>query len=310
MSKRPLYTNKFNVPDEVVRAITKDRYTDKSEAPSDYSASTLIAPTQKNILEKRYPLKTRVFDVVDEYWSFLGSIAHAVLEEAYVAVTGSWAEKRIYLTMLGKVLSGKMDIYHNGMIRDYKMTRVYKILKADYLEWEQQQNIYAQLCRENNWPVEEIKIIVLLRDWNKREAYKDGYPKSPIVVIPLRVWPETEAVAFIKRKLSELTHAETLTDEELVATYPCSDRDRWADIRGYAVQKPDSQKAYRRFDTRPEAEVFLAGMNKKEDYVILEQKSDPTRCIDWCKAAPVCLQHNPQWKEMEKNESSSETPIF
>jgi hypothetical protein len=310
MSKRPLYTNKSNLPEEVVKAITKDRYTDSSEDPFDYSASTLVAPTQKTVLEKRYPGKLRIMDVVDEYWSFLGSIAHAVLEEAWSAAMGSWSEKRLYIKVLGKVLAGKMDIYHMGTIRDYKMTRVYKILKADYLEWEQQQNIYAQLCRENNWPVHEIKIIVLLRDWNKGEAYKEGYPKAPIVIIPLRVWPEEEAVAFINNKVKELQHAETLSDEELMATYPCSDRDRWADIRGYGVQKPSSQKAWRRFDTMEEAETFVETLKNKEEYIIKEQKSPPTRCNDWCKAAAVCLQHNPKWKEAESVESEAETPIF
>lgn len=310
MSERPLYTNRHKLPAEVEAAITKDRYTDEKEDPFDLSASTLVAPTQKTILEKRYPKKLRIFDLVEMYWSFLGSIAHAVLEEAWHKSMGSWTEKRLYMKVLGKVLGGKMDIYHNGMIRDYKMTRVYKITKNDYLEWEQQQNVYAQLCRENGWPVTEIRIIVLLRDWNKGEAYKEGYPEAPILTIPLRLWPEEEAKGFIWAKVEELKAAEMLTDEELVETYPCSDRDRWADIRGYAVQKPNAKRAYRKFDTQQEAADFMDTLKNKDEYEIVEQKSAPTRCIDWCAAAPVCLQHNPQWKEKEADESESEETIF
>jgi hypothetical protein len=69
-----LYTNKHGLSDEVVKAILTDRYTTAGEAPSDYSASRLIAPVQQTVLERTYPEDLKTFDVVDDFYSFLGSI--------------------------------------------------------------------------------------------------------------------------------------------------------------------------------------------------------------------------------------------
>ena len=140
MSERPLYTNKHGLPEEVVKAIMKDRYTDNTEESFDLSASSLCNPTQKLVLERRYKNlgKLRVFDVVDRFWAFLGSIAHTVLEEAWHESMGSISERRLYMLRLGHSIAGKMDIYHaeKKQIRDYKLTKVYKIQKADYSDWE------------------------------------------------------------------------------------------------------------------------------------------------------------------------------
>ena len=134
--KMERYTNKHGLPEEVVRAIMKDRYTDPDEEPSDFSATTLVAPIQQTILKRRYPDQHIIRDVVDYFWAFIGSIAHSVLEEAWHESIGSIVEKRLYIEVAGKSVSGKMDCYHNGEIRDYKSTKSYKIMKCFYRDWE------------------------------------------------------------------------------------------------------------------------------------------------------------------------------
>lgn len=315
MAARPLFTNKHDLPEEVVKAIMKDRYTDNSEEQFDFSASTLCNPTQKIILERRHKGRLRIFDVVDRFWAFLGSIAHTVLEEAWHESMGSISERRLYMMRLGFSIAGKMDIYHEAkrQIRDYKLTKVYKVQKKDFYDWEVQLNIYAHLCRENNMPVDELKIIVMLSDWKKGEAkYKQDYPQSPIIVIPLRLWSHEEAEGFIWAKVEEIVAASALTDDELAKQYPCTDRDRWADIQGYALMRQGAQKATKRFDTREEANEFIKDwpQKKRDEYYIEERKSEPTRCIDWCEASTVCHQWRKEKGEPIIGESETEKAIF
>lgn len=134
------FTNTNNLPQEIVNAIIKDRYIDENEEPSDYSATTLISPVQQTILKKRYPDNHIIRDVTDYYWAFIGSIAHTVLEEAWRESMGSIVERRIYAEVDNTTISGKIDCYHNGEIRDYKSTKAYKIIKGDYSDWEKQLN--------------------------------------------------------------------------------------------------------------------------------------------------------------------------
>lgn len=290
------YTNKNNLPPEVVAALLKDRYTVEGEEPSDFSTSRLVAPIQQTILEKRHPDDLKIRDVIDEYWAFLGSIAHQVLEESWHAAMGGIVEERLYMDVLGKVLSGKMDRYLEPEIRDYKTTKVYKIMKGDYDEWEKGQNIYAQLCREKGWEVKSIKIIVLLTDWKKGEMYKKNYPQAPILEIPLRVWSEKEALAYINHRAGGIIDAETLSDEEVYAKYPCSSKEMWEDVRDYAVIKNESAtdpaaRATKSCETEAAATQYIGEKGWHSTHQVVKRMTPRTRCNDWCDAAPVCLQH-------------------
>lgn len=273
-------------------AITKDRYTDTTEAPSDFSATTLIAPIQQTILKRRYPDKLKIRDVVDDFWAFMGSIAHNVLEEAWHEEMGSKVEERLYMKVLDKSVSGKMDCYANGEIRDYKTCRAYKIVKGDYYEWEKQLNIYAQLCRANGWPVTSLKVIAIVYDWAEREVNKPEYPNCPFVIIPIRLWSEKEIKGYINHRVKSLISAESLSDAQLMQKYPCTDRDMWRDVKDVALLKGDAQRAYRTFQTEEEAAAFQKEMGKKGlDYDITIRYTERKRCAKWCDAANCCLQN-------------------
>jgi hypothetical protein len=237
------YTNEHGLPAEVVSALTRDYYTVEGEKLGDYSASTLVSPVQKTTLEKRYQAingKLKIFDVIDQFWAFLGSVSHQVLETAWHASMESIVEERFYMKTLGRVVSGKLDVYAEGLeqIRDYKTCKVYKILKGDFSDWEKQLNIYAQLLRENKKPVKEIKIIAMITDWKKGEArYKSNYPPAPIAIIPIRLWSEKEAKAYINHRVKSLKAAELLSDAEIAVQFPCTNKERWKDLKDWAIIK-------------------------------------------------------------------------
>lgn len=60
-------TNKYNLPDEVCRAIMKDRYTAEEDEEFDFSASTLVAPVQQTVLKHRHKDSLVVRDVTDYF---------------------------------------------------------------------------------------------------------------------------------------------------------------------------------------------------------------------------------------------------
>jgi hypothetical protein len=302
-----LYTNKHKVPIEVVSAILKDRYTTIGEESSDYSASKLVQPIQKTVIEERnkWDKKERethtlkVFDVMDDFWSFLGSVAHQVLEEAWHENMGGIVEKRLYMDVCGEVLSGKMDRYVDKQIRDYKNTKVYKIMKGDYTDWATQQNIYAHLCRLNDWPVESIKIIAMLGDWKQGEMFKENYPDCALQVIPIRVWSHEETQAWIENRVTAIQLASKLNDDQLAKMYPCSNEERWKNYQGTAVMKKGGKKAslLMKPSQGTQEENLQACKDywkqKKlglDEYEIQVRWSEPKRCLQWCAAATICKQ--------------------
>jgi hypothetical protein len=315
--RNKLYTNKHKIPIEVVAAILKDRYTTEGEESSDYSASTLVQPIQKTVIERRNKWdgkdpkehKLKIFDVMDDFFSFMGSVAHQVLEDAWHTNMGGIVEKRLYMEVPGgEILSGKMDRFVDGLIKDFKNTKVYKIMKGDYTDWATQQNVYAHLCRKNGWEVSQIQIIALLGDWKQGEMFKNNYPDCAIQVIPIRVWSDEEAQDWIDNRVRNIQIASELDDQLLAKQYPCSNEERWKNYQGTAVMKKGGKKA-----------SFLSKLGQKEDlaackaywkeknlvldtYEIQIRWSEPKRCLNWCAAATLCQ----QWAK-EKPAETEET---
>jgi hypothetical protein len=305
---REKITNRHNIPEEVFRAIVKDRYTNTEELPSDYSATGITSPIQITVLKQRHADNLRVFDVTDFFWSFMGSIAHSVLEEAWHESIGSKVEERLYVKVLGKVLSGKIDCYHSGEIRDYKTTKAYKIVKGDYLEWEKQLNIYAYICRINNRPVTKLSVTALIFDWKERETYKKEYPQCPIVQIPIRMWEDNEQELYVKSRIRDIEASKELTDEHLPQ---CSEREMWQDVKDYAIFKQDATRATKVFDTEEEAVDHLRGMrdasNKGFEYRVIKRMTERTRCLKYCPVANIC-QQNKRLLELEGEKSGDKLP--
>lgn len=302
-------TNKHRWPESIVKCITKDRYNDPNDLPSDFSATTLIQPVQKVILEKRYKENLKVQDVSDMMWAFLGSLAHEVLEQAWKDEEGSKVEERLYAEILGKIVSGKIDCYANKEIRDYKTCKAYKIIKGNYLDWEIQLNIYQYLCEKAKYPVDSLCIYAIIFDWKEHESYKPGYPSSQIVKIPIRKWTLIEVEDYLQKRVMLFDTAAMLDDEQLAKQYPCSDHERWADVKDWSIIKHGASRATKVFDNEADAYTHLKRMNS--DYTVVKRMTPPTRCLKYCLAAPHCQQHKTYLKERgEDGELEPERCIF
>jgi hypothetical protein len=285
-------SNIHNLPEEVYRALCKNRYSGDAEdsgVHTDFSATTLLAPTQQTILKKRYP-DCNEDDCIDRFWSMFGQIAHALLEEH--GSDDALTEKRFYITVLGKIISGAIDNIKKAIISDYKTTSVYKIQKKSYEDWERQLNIYAFLCRMQTppLPVRSLRIIAIIRDWQASKADIPAYPSAPIVEIPLTLWTIEEQTAYVEKRVQALIDAEALPDNLLPE---CTREERWQGANVWAVLKDGVKRAVRLYATREEAEERAKRPVKKTNtsvYTTEERQGIPRRCMQYCAASKMCRQ--------------------
>jgi hypothetical protein len=290
------YTNKHGIPEELAAAIQVDHYSSPDDKPYDYSVTKLLSPIQQTELLRRYKDSDKLpeMDVLDGFNAWVGSVIHNSIEDAWKKGMQSIAEERLYMKIGGKTLSGKLDCldYGNKKIIDWKTCRLYKVQKGDYLEWERQQNLYAMLCDENGYDINDLEIVAIMLDWKKNEAkFKNNYPQTPIVPIQLNKWSKEEAVAFAKDRIQKLERAKKMTDEELSVSMSCSRYDQWSQYQGTALIKEGNTKATKVFESREQAEDYVNDNPKFKEYNLEDRYSKRTRCMDYCSAKPVCQQY-------------------
>ena len=319
------YTNRHGLSPEVVRAITKERYIVEDEAPSDYSISDLVNPVQMTTIKKKYPEDLVVRDVVDLFYSFMGSVAHQVLEDSAHEDDQTTVEERLYMKIRDVTISGKLDCYQHEasvlevdgeeiivpydpsiiakrrppQIRDYKTTKVYNIQKGDHKKWEEQVNCYAVLLIENNKPVEDLTITCLIFDWKKNETYKQNYPKTPIIDLKMPLWALEDQLYYVHEKVKNLELAKQLDLQTLAKAYPCSKEDMWQNHNGYSVIKKGSDRASRNFDTHQEAVQYIEDSKSAthKTHQVVERLGIRRRCFEYCDAAKICEQHKKLCKQ-------------
>ena len=286
------YTNKHDIPKEIIRAIENDQYT---RGNSDISVTGLLQPPRIRLLERKHH-DDIVLDYSDETWKILGQAVHAILERANENYDDTITEQRLFADIEGWIVSGQTDslAVHDKVLKDYKVTSVWTVvnaLKEGKSDWEKQLNCYAYLYKLNTGEtINQLNIIAIARDWNRRELQRRGgdYPRSSIITIDIPLWSEQEQLQFFKDRVSfhrssEFKHS---MDGELPL---CSDEDRWKREDTFRVVKKGRKRAIRVLPSLKEAEEFL-GSN--EDGLSIEiSKGESIRCGAYCNVAQFCNQY-------------------
>ena len=140
------YTNKNNLPEEIVRAVQQDTY---SKGEASISVTGLLSAPRPNILAREHHNEL-VVDVSDEIWKILGTASHYIMEQANIGHEGTITEERLYWNVRGWTISGQFDSMSlkDSTLRDLKVTSSWTVmhaLKEGKIEWEQQLNCYAWL---------------------------------------------------------------------------------------------------------------------------------------------------------------------
>ena len=212
-------TNKFGLPQAVVRAIENDPYESKG---SDISTTRLIDPPQVFYLWKRHGENIEV-DVSERLKALKGQAKHVILERA--CPDTSIAEKRYTANVLGWTISGQVDLIEDGILWDYKNTTLYKYQKGDFSDFEKQANVNRWIAAQNGVEIKGLKNFLMFEDWKLSESRrKKNYPEAPGAVVELPLWSISDARAYIEERVRLFQSAAELSDEQLPY---CETEERW-----------------------------------------------------------------------------------
>ena len=288
-----IITNKYNLPKTFLNICERPTYT---KGKAHISATGLLAAPRLARLKEIYDDKI-VTDVSDMIWSIFGTAVHNILEQG--KDENHIVEQRLHAELDGWHISGAIDLQitrEDGIeINDYKTVGVWSVMN-EKIEWEQQLNVYAWLVETvKKMPVTELKIIAIIRDWNRRDAQsRPGYPEAQVATIPVQIWPYEQRESFIRDRIH--LHSEALFASETGEELPdCSPEDCWEKPTTYAIKKDGAMRAKSVHTSLSEAEVALEKSGK--GYALEVREGDRIRCASFCPVAQFCTQYQTYLKE-------------
>lgn len=318
--------NVDNLPAPLWNLLKFDEYT---RGESKFSVTDLIKPPQIVQLTRRYDDQMEV-DPRDNIYRVLGSSVHATLEQVGLQnpEDSQMIEERLHATIEGVSISGQIDLhttFEDGILTDWKHTKV-SVVKFDTKdEWVKQLNCYAHLMRKHGYVVTSARVCSIFRDWSQsgmgglwKVSTNDGvhitcrktpdYPDWGVAIIPIPLWPDQEVEEYLTERIRVQEEAAQLSDEELPE---CTPDDRWRRdnfrVRKTGFVKAKGNKA--RIKTEAEAKEYLVKMGS--EYEMSLQPGIPYRCVFYCFAAPFCQQlkregFQVQWVVEDKADESEE----
>ena len=277
-------TNKFNLPEAIVNAVSNDSY---DAGNSDISCTRLIAPARQVALQRKHSEEI-VEDVSDRVWSLLGQSVHHILERA--ATDDDTVEERYYDTIDGWKVSGQVDLISKGTLYDFKVTSVWSVLDGAKTDWVNQLNVLHYLADDPS--IERLAIIAILRDWSKLRALKCHYPKAQVVEIEIPLWTRQEQEAYILERVRKHKNAQTnLTLNTEMAW--CTDEELWKRSDVFAVMKEGRKSAVKLCDTEADAESRVENLGGK--HYVEYRKGEAVRC-GYCSVRDFCSQYKGDMK--------------
>ena len=151
------YTNKHNIPIEIIRAVENDSY---SKGDSVKSITGLLQPPQISVLNEQH-YEELTADISERIWILLGQSVHTILERASENREDTLTEERMYAEVSGWRISGQTDSIslEDNTLKDYKVTSAWTVmnaLKDEKPEWVQQLNCYGWLAKQAGKTIDPV----------------------------------------------------------------------------------------------------------------------------------------------------------
>ena len=290
-----ILTNDLNLPDSIVRAVANDPYT---QGEADISVTTLIGPARKRALQVRHGDMIQV-DAADRLWALYGQIVHSILERATLGDDQIVTEQRLFIKRQGWTISGQFDqliLKDKVTMQDYKFTSAYTVANGVKPEHEAQANIYRLMLEDNNYKIDALEIVAILRDWSKTKAANDSrYPQKPVVIMPIDLWPLQRTENYITARLIAHGLAQTTLPE-------CTAEERWERGTVWKVYKGKNKRAvpgHASHETEDEATAAAEELATRTDHHhrIEFHQGASLRCQHYCGVSAFC----DQWKQNNPN---------
>lgn len=285
-------TNNYGLPETIVNVIHRPQY---SKGDSEISA-TEILNSPRIVQLKRQHWDDLEQDAAEMVWSLFGSAVHSILQHG--KSDNHIVEERVFTEFEGWKISGAIDlqeVFEDGVvISDYKVTSAWAVMN-EKSDWRNQLNIYAWLVeRAKKREVKALRIIAIVRDWSRRDAAKEGYPKAPIVTIDIPIWAKQEQDEYIRQRLK--MHNDAFFSIHAGQPMPeCTPEEMWEKPEYFAVKKVGAVRAKSVHETEEDAGVALfkarQGAKKNEEFFIEHRPGTRTRCEGFCQVANMCDQY-------------------
>lgn len=281
-----IITNNSGLPSAVLNLLQNSAY----EPKGDISVTRLIKPPRIVALYKRYG-STIEIDAQEMSWSVLGQSVHVLLERS--AGKDVIVERRLHTKIYGWDVNGQADVYYpkEELVDDYKVTSVWAYLNTIKEEWIAQLNLNAMLHRLLDQPVEQLRIIAFLRDWQMQKAKRDlKYPQHPIHPVGIPMWDNDKCVDYAEERTRMHQDAQALPDEELPL---CTPEERWYRTGGFPAMQNGLKKADKVLKSAEEWRRWTAAeaprLKPGRYFLPMEERPGVNmRCQSYCEARSVC----------------------
>jgi hypothetical protein len=173
------------------------------------------------------------------------------------------------------------------VLRDYKFTSVYTSGKTKP-EWEAQVNIYAWMWRQHGFPVDRAQLVLLYRDWRKREFERSQSYPIPVEIVDVPLWTDQDVLAKVTYCVRGHQYAETLADDEITI---CTPEERWERGGAWAVMKRGRKSAVKLCETEEQAQAVLTDLaaSQRGDFYLEQRAPEQVRCLYFCNVRPFCV---------------------
>lgn len=275
-------TNKEGLPQPMVDAVS-------SRVPKygKYSSTTLIKSP------RQYWLYYRHFNEIEEdasgrIWSIFGTACHTILEKYESENTLVEEELEYAIPNSDIKITGIADLYEDGVLSDWKTLSVWKVMNGDFQDFEKQLNTYAFMFRKMGFPVKELRVVGLMKDWTRgqKKAKGSDYPNHPVASIKINLWDEQQQQDYIESRASYLHGFFNTEDSELPE---CTPEEKWQKPSVWAVKKAGGKRAIKKCYSESEANelLFVKGPGHEIEF----RPGENTRCEGFCSVAAFCNQH-------------------
>lgn len=288
------WTNESKLPSALTKAIENSDYdlpqyceAHGLDINKTISTTTLVNPPQLEALKLTVDYTE---DYGDMLFMLMGSAVHYIIERS--PTENSLTEERLHTRVGDWVVSGKIDDYSDGVLRDWKFSSIYAV-QGDKADWHAQANINAHLLRKHGFPVERIEYWVMLRDWSKSAALRGATEhKSPFVQKEVPIWSEEKAHEYIVNRVLKHSAAREHELDSLHEAFPCTSDEMWERPATWKVIKHGAKRASKNFNNEKDAAIDCANRNmKKNEYTVQFVRGERGRCSGYCPVASACRQN-------------------